>query len=449
MIMLEYLFKSIPKILFEPLAITALLWIVPALFFFRKRDKVLYWVIFTSIVFMLAWRLAFPAIMLSSRYASFLIYPSVIFTACLCFKAPPVFRWLFRKLGWNFPEKRTVCKLLSVGIFIGLTAACIGKTLHTNPYGNFIGDTVKTYQKEVKVPAYIYTQEIARIAWYTGRDIKDIGRLNTAPQEQILPAVRKRIRTLKNIPGNHCFFFYLTKEETAPSPDSLKDVLAGGTWTILDRRYVSKKKNREFLLAVYTPVCPNIEEWNGEIPQEAKGNRIFNGNFERVLQGKALEDFLARCRKNGVQKYLHSGELELPEKWWVNIGCDNRENPPDIRLQSNRPLVGKYSLFLDSRPPRKTAITDTWFSFDKEQGRFSLWIQAHGTNSSKVRLVIKTKDRNLKNDQLLEALTFLLSGGKTYHVKGDISLDKAPRYLCLQILVDGCVTIDQASVVPR
>lgn len=452
MIMLIYLFRSIPRILFEPLAVTALLWIIGALILFRKHDKVLFWTIFASVAFLCAWRIVLQSIVLSSRYSAFLIYPCVIFTACLCVKSRSVFCWTFRKLHWNFPGKRVVCRLLSTALLIGLTAACLGKTFHLNPYGNFIRALVQSYLEKARSPAFIHTQEAARISWYAGRKIRDISVLNISPRDPALPFIRKRIGESKNLSGYHYFFYYLTKGEPVPSSRNLKDVLAGGTWTVLDRRYVSKKKDREFLLAVCKPGCPNIEEWPDGIPELPRENLYSNGGFEQVLRGKMFDHYRTFYRKNEIREYLDLTARKLPMGWWPSLGKSSKDIPPDIRLREESPLAGRFSLFIDSRPPRKPANIIYWYSRKESNCRYQFFVRGNGSRPSRFRLDIMSKNEVSMKLTPEETLTFFLLPGKTYRIHGNISTGnfrENQRNFLLCFRVNGCVTVDQVSVVPR
>ena len=108
--MWDYLFKNISKILYEPIAVCVIIYLVWTLFFFRKKDKLFYWGFLLTIVFMVGWRLACHKVMLSSRYSALLIYPALIITACLCGKVHPFFRWLLQKLHLNFSGKTQICR---------------------------------------------------------------------------------------------------------------------------------------------------------------------------------------------------------------------------------------------------------------------------------------------------------------------------------------------------
>ena len=70
-------FRLIPRILFEPVAVAAVLGIITALIYSWKKRNNLFWFVACSVVFMIGWRLVIHII--SSRYASILIYPAIIF----------------------------------------------------------------------------------------------------------------------------------------------------------------------------------------------------------------------------------------------------------------------------------------------------------------------------------------------------------------------------------
>lgn len=127
--MTEVFFKLIPQILFEPIAVGALLGLFTALIFFWKKHGKFYWIVTVSIVFMLGWRLAIQIV--STRYASLLIYPAVIFCVYFCFKLEDLC-----KLIPKFPEK--LRRIVPWLFLIGLSIASLVKTLHCNPYENYI-----------------------------------------------------------------------------------------------------------------------------------------------------------------------------------------------------------------------------------------------------------------------------------------------------------------------
>ena len=95
--MADYLFRSIPGIVFEPFAVCLLTWCVLILPFFRKKNRILFWGIFTAIALMTVWRLCFHHIVVSARYSAILVYPLMAVSACLCIKISPFGIWIMKK----------------------------------------------------------------------------------------------------------------------------------------------------------------------------------------------------------------------------------------------------------------------------------------------------------------------------------------------------------------
>ena len=137
--MTEVFFKLIPQILFEPIAVGALLGLFTALIFFWKKHGKFYWIVTVSIVFMLGWRLAIQIV--STRYASLLIYPAVIFCVYFCFKLEDLC-----KLIPKFPER--LRRMVPWLFLIGLSIASLVKTLHYNPYENYIRSNCSTAKQD-------------------------------------------------------------------------------------------------------------------------------------------------------------------------------------------------------------------------------------------------------------------------------------------------------------
>jgi len=129
---------------------------------YRKRGE-FFWLIGISIVFMIAWRLIIEII--SSRYASILIYPATIATAYACFKVPE-----YLKAKFDFSPQ--YCKVLSWLLIGGLTLAGVGKSLHFNSYadhiikaGSLIAQDSGNYSNYA---IFSNANETKRIAYYSG-----------------------------------------------------------------------------------------------------------------------------------------------------------------------------------------------------------------------------------------------------------------------------------------
>ena len=444
---LLYLFQSIPKILFEPLAIVSLLWIVLALFFFRKLDKALFRLVFASVAFMLAWRLC--SRMLSARYASFLIYPAVIFTACFCLRIGTFLRWLFRRLKWGSPQMHLLCGILPAAVIFGLAAACAGKSLHRNLAGNFLSDVVRTYLKHSGGKGFIHAQENVRVSWYVGRRFWEVDFLYVPQGEAAFSSVRKAVGRIRNTPGNHYFFYYLKKGEQAPGPETMKKELAGGEWRILDRRWVSSRKNKELVLALCVPACARLEEWTGKIPDLPKNNLLRNGDFEAPLAGAALKHRREYYKKTGFLSYADSSRT-LPAHWGLRLGAD-RKNPPDLRLTGKDVLAGVSSLAADARRSKHHfALLSSPVRKKNTDLRFSFFVRNDDESDSRVsvRFIAWLKDR--RRDHFVKDLALRLGKGKTYRVHGTIKKEQIPASAAdgfyIYVCAKGKYTFDQFCV---
>ena len=161
--MIEIIYKSIPGLLFEPIAVAALLGLAVAAVMYWKRHERFYWIFAVAIVFMISWRTVIEII--SGRYAAILIYPGILATAFFCFQT----EWLVKYIP-KFPEKwRKIVPWLFV---IGLGIASLVKTLHFNPYsshiikaGRCIAEDAKKYKHSQALVTHL---ERRRIKYYSG-----------------------------------------------------------------------------------------------------------------------------------------------------------------------------------------------------------------------------------------------------------------------------------------
>lgn len=160
---LKVLFQSIPAMLYEPIAVGAVLGLIVAAVMYWKRHTPLYWWIAFSLIFMIGWRLGIQII--SRRYASFLIYPAVIATAYFCFQTELLVKYIPK-----FPVKW--CKIVPYLFVIGLGIASIGQALHYNPYSDYILRAAKLIQNDAKGRSMphilVIDQESHRLSHYTG-----------------------------------------------------------------------------------------------------------------------------------------------------------------------------------------------------------------------------------------------------------------------------------------
>ena len=187
--MTEVFFKLIPQILFEPIAVGAVLGLFTALIFFWKKHGNFYWIVTVSIVFMLGWRLAIQII--STRYASILIYPAIIFCVYFCFKLEDLC-----KLIPKFPER--LRRMVPWLFLIGLSIASLVKTLHYNPYENYIRSNCSTAKQDAakfaRPLALADPREVRRYHYYSGVKTLEAPALDF-PGDTVNPAVIKSFLT--------------------------------------------------------------------------------------------------------------------------------------------------------------------------------------------------------------------------------------------------------------
>lgn len=161
--MFSILFQGISGVLFEPIAVCAVLGLVTAAVMYWKRHTSLYWLIGLSIIFMISWRLVIQII--SSRYATILIYPAVIATAFFCFQT----EWLVKYIP-KFPVRW--CRFVSYIFLIGLCLASAGKTLRFNPYADYVIRAAELIKKDAAGRSHPHVltidQDVRRYSFYTG-----------------------------------------------------------------------------------------------------------------------------------------------------------------------------------------------------------------------------------------------------------------------------------------
>lgn len=165
------IFCDIFGILFEPIAVCALLGMIWAAVMYWKSKTPLYWFFGISLLFMLGWRLGIQIV--SSRYASILIYPAIMASAYFCFQTELLVKYIPR-----FPKKWH--KLIPYCCVIALCVASICQSLHYNPYADYmirIGSLIRNDVKKTNLYApYVMTieTETRRLSYYSGYPVEGV-----------------------------------------------------------------------------------------------------------------------------------------------------------------------------------------------------------------------------------------------------------------------------------
>lgn len=448
--MIEYLLQSIPRILFEPLAVGAFLWIITSLFLFRRKRKPFYWIIFVAVCIMLIWRLCAISLMASGRYSSFLIYPATIFTVCFCFKLNTICRWLLMRFDKKqiIPHRNLICRIIPWLFMIGLSIAGIVKSLNFNPYDTVLPETCRFYRE---LPGEKNNPVLVDIApelfgYYSNTPIKQIFWIRKNDKISIEDQFRNRLQRLKNQPGDHYFFFYLRKKDVEPTVETLGLQPGDGKWEILKRSFVSKRKNKELLLARFTAGCPNMKEWNGPVPPvTAKNNVCVNGDFEQLRPQKQQEARKAALKAMGITVFDEHPEKYFPYAWWLSYGAWFKDKPqPDMYVSAKNPIAGAYSLFVDSTKTSYGSAFNSRYVYLKNGAAYSLFVRNEAETDSTVLLTFFSRGKDGKRIRNPENVFCKIPPGKLYQISGTFPAPTDSSHsTCLHFTVKGKVVIDQ------
>ena len=451
--MFEYLFEAIPRLLFEPIAVASVLGITTALFRFRKKRGAFFYVVLTAISFFLIWRLVLHEIMISSRYASVLILPALIFSTWFGFQLAPIVRWIMKsRVFASLPHKRIICRTLPYLWVTGLTIACLVKTLHYNPYSDHLYTICQAFlaASEGQSPVYLHASgslECSRIAYYCGRHAStDVIPFRSDDQTNAtLSEIQERANLTINIPGVH--YFFILQKAGAPVLTA-KDLNLPGdadNWKEIKRVYTSRRKNREMVLYSFTAPCLNIEETEGPVPPPRSGNLCLNGDFERALSPESLKNRVEYYQENQIPDYKDEKYL-LPDCWWPTL---QKDDPPAIFLDDRNPIAGKYSLFYNVRNAGSPSKINVLF-FPIVRGTYSMYVRAE--EGENVNFAVTLLCKNSKSGAFLppEALLFKIPAGKTCHIHGILpEIDKSLADVMTIFLEvrSGALSLDQVEVI--
>ncbi len=250
---MNVIFKQIPQILFEPVAIGACLGILTAMIAGWRKRSVRYWMILFAILFMIGWRVAIQTA--SARYSAVLICPAVILTVYFCFRLEFICRCFVKS-----PRMYRLCRFIPYLVITGLVFGCIIKIMRFDAYSGYVAEACRVYlaDRSPDLPDYIYCvdgMENTRISYYSkldsGKNVESVMR----------DFLRSRLKELRNIAGVHYFYAFHKKGQPYYTAENLE--LSGGEWRRLGSFYTSKRRNKEFVLYKYIPDCLNAKAGKG------------------------------------------------------------------------------------------------------------------------------------------------------------------------------------------
>jgi hypothetical protein len=321
-------FVKISRILFEPLAITVLIAIVLAVYLnWRKWDR-MFWIIAGSIVFMLAWRMGIRII--SSRYASILIYPTVILVAYLFYRVTE----LFPKIPYLRKIPKACYPWLSRALLVGMLIPCVIKDFRFNHYVDYIPDScriIKADAANYKFPIILISlEETRRMQYYSGiechamvvadsKDIKKIIESNRYLYDVIYVVVNER-------PGESIAFG------------------GDGEWELISSKFKNNRKRTKFNVYRYVPAHDNTLWRTVELEQrKSSGHLVSNGDFEKESFILSDDLYIRRFQNKNIL-FFQKANFLFPDNWSL-IGAPGFEEKcnGEVALSGNA-IFGKYSL---------------------------------------------------------------------------------------------------------
>ena len=408
---------------------------------------------------MVGWRLFCHSIMLSTRYASILLYPAIICTAWFCFYLRKIAKLLFLYLSnANGQLVDQICAFIPILLITGISVAGLIKILHYNPYGNHTAILCKELEqkntgRDLRVYTYLASQPLnehvaqERIAYYSKISKQRILNLLNDQDGNWQDVLINRIKDTSNSFKDFFFVFYLRNGETEPVTRFIKMHPELGTWNCLQSEYTSPKKNKRINLYRFIPAHPNMDEWNVAIPELPADNIIKNGGFETVLSGNRLDKLLEYYDSVGAPSYSDVNRI-FPDNWRFDIGPWNNDNPPDMRLCSDNPLAGKYSLFLDSlHTVRKSGFYSDEIRTQQNNCKYDFFIQNIGQQDAGLWVQIRSWIPEDRKDVIWDGLYFTLDAGKNYRIHSsiDMSLIKVD-FFKISITCTGKTILDQFCI---
>jgi|GEM_PF-3480389 len=453
--MIHYFFVVIPGLLFEPIAVCTAVGAIAALWIFRKNHDRFYWIIAASIGLMLLWRLVAYPLMLSSRYSSVLLYPAIIFTGWLCTQL----RGLVEKGAERFPRLKNrriagMYPVLSRFLVFLLVAACLGKCLHYNPYAAHIVKISEALASEIKgkdFRLYLTEKEAERISYYAKLDYEKAKQFIIHSELPIHDFLRTKLNESKNFFEPSYFVFYQKKAEAEPDAQCLKLDPRIGKWECLHREDTSRRKNKELVLYRFTPAHPDIEIWDQEIPPVSLNNLCRNGDYERVLSGKQLEQRIAEYKKIGASDFYLSGDRFFPADWSLGVWKPAFGKYAEMALTEKNPVAGKYSLEVNSNYEYGWGTCCAFIP--KQDCVFSGFLRAESDALIRVRSCYwNVEEKKINN---IKTYDFLLHAGKTYRFTVPICVRNVPErdkdiFIMLQgsghVLLDNIECLDNGRI---
>ncbi|MDD2403321.1 MAG: hypothetical protein PHI56_02135 [Victivallaceae bacterium] len=324
------------RVLYEPLSVTVLIAMVLALYLNRKKRDRLFWVISVSIVFMVSWRMWINII--SSRYGSILIYPTIILVVYLFYRITEI----FKKIPYLCLIPPKYYPWISRGLMVGMLISCIVKDLRFNHYADFIpksGKIVQTDAVDYHFPViFNFAGESSRMSYYTGITNKD---MSFSKSNIVLPCdIEDKLKPNR-------FLYDVIYVVVNERPQGKITLSIDGNWELISSNFKNNRKRWKFNVYRYTTPTA-CKPWTEAKSAQRKSseNLVTNGDFEDVTTIKPDHKRLTLFQKNELTFF--SNEFKLPTSWSI-FGTPSFEKGSNAEVESSKKAIsGQYSLRMHS-----------------------------------------------------------------------------------------------------
>lgn len=337
--MISIFFSRIPRCLFEPLAVCAVLGIILALWLCRKKQDRMFWLVSCSLFFMIFWRVGVEIV--SGRYASILIYPTVILVSYFCFhlKELPGMTKVPEKFQYFLPW----CLLLIA------TGISIGKDLRFNHYEEYLrkcADIARLDSMHFQHPlALTYGTEVKRIGYYSNLTTLFYGKGTKIDwNADEISDILKRYRYFGDA-------LYLFIDEKGKAPLIMAEALGVSEqeWSMLASCFQNNHRRKRLTLYRYLPdtipwkmaTKADIEQFQQRDSKEV----LFNGHFGQIEEKSRFRSVLKMLQQRGLI-FFTKPDWQFPAGWAFEL--DRRivaKSATEVELYSPG-IVGKYALRL-------------------------------------------------------------------------------------------------------
>lgn len=430
-------FTRIPHCLFEPLAVCAFLGILLSLWLCRARRDRQFWLVSSGLFFLIFWRVVVE--IGSGRYASILIYPTVIFVSYLCFRV--------KELPGMTRVPERFQHFLPWSLLLILVCVCLGKDFRFNRYEGYLRECTDIARRDstrFQSPlALTYGKEMKRIGYYSGLPTLCYGNGDVIDRNAAeISALLKRHRYY----GDAIYLLVDEKRDASPITAELLGV-SEREWSMLASNFQNNRRQKRLTLYRYLPgpipwkiaTRKDIEQFG----RENKRELLFNGHFERLEEKKHFQPFLQTLQSPGLSFYSRP-DWQFPAGWGFESRVSN-VNAVEAELQVSE-VTGTHALRLSGRS-RFIVFTRGMLP----RGEYELSFLVHGRPGTRFGISFYTYNNAGRFVAYREAAYYRLASGEEclYRLRiTEQEIGEGVQFRLCLVLYEGEILWEGVSLLP-